>query len=301
LVGDSAQRFIRSRQPPSPPFLISTRSRWAFERLARRCHPADRSCRAALRVKSPNIRPRPQRYRQSGTTATVPDYADVRCTQPSDHVPNRFAARISLARDAEIRRSATRSLFYCARSNGHDSPNRPSYRNRVSSGFTMGLFRKNRSAGERSQESPEDEIGFRYRSALSADESIALWRLAVSNTYQITGDPVEYSWSLPVVPSTYVPFSGGGIGRPPTIVPNTVLVMTRTDSQDQLLLAVWDEIVSMGISGAFVELWSVTSEHPLGLQRQRIELSWYDQTLSRMGYVERGLWGARPPADRPRM
>ena len=165
----------------------------------------------------------------------------------------------------------------------------------------MGFFDKFRSAkgafeagmAEVGAGSATDEIGFRYRSGLSVEESYAAWVKAVDRTYGLDGEIESIPWSADRVNSRYTPFNGNGmIGAAPSDPPQNVWRARVKGAGGPLLLAAWPKIVSMPIGGSSIELWSVTPEHPLGLERQAIERHWDDSTLSRLGSVELGLWGA---------
>ena len=82
---------------------------------------------------------------------------------------------------------------------------------------------------------------------------------------------------------------GGGAVPPP---PDLMLV-APIGSSEAIYLAAWPEMISQTMTRPIAELWCVVPDNYAFPARQRVERHWPDDSLSRLGLVEAGLWGAR--------
>ncbi len=167
----------------------------------------------------------------------------------------------------------------------------------------MGFLKKLFGAGESNEPqqarqpriSPSDYIGTRYRSDMAMRDTVALWDQAVRHAYQGAGPQRAVSWSVPPFPAGYDPYDGErgiGGGLIPTRAPEWAIAIDVAVPEGTVYLAAWPEMVSMNMAKPIVELWCVTPDDTYhGMERQRLERFWNEDTLSRWGFVQRGLWG----------
>lgn len=162
-------------------------------------------------------------------------------------------------------------------------------------GNELGLFKKRRSDKEQVRSAPDDEIGTRYRSDLEMSETVALWASAVSTAYGGAKEQRAVAWSVDPCPPGYRPYGGEegmGGGLTPTCDPDIALAIDVGSPAGTVYLAAWREMVSMRMTRPIVEVWCVTPDDRItGLERQRLERYWHDESLSRWGFIDRGLWG----------
>ena len=160
----------------------------------------------------------------------------------------------------------------------------------------MGLFKRNRSGNERRKlaPSPNEEIGTRYRSDLDMSEAVARWIASVSASYGGVQPHRTVGWDMPTPSHDYRPYGPNELisGVRPITPPAVVLAIDVQQPHGVVYLAAWPEIVSLTMTRPIVELWCVTPDDKISaFDRQRLERNWHDSTLSRLGLVERGLWG----------
>lgn len=143
--------------------------------------------------------------------------------------------------------------------------------------------------------SPSDYVGTRYRSDVAMSDAVGLWDQAVRQAYRGAGAQRSVAWSVSPFPSGYDPYDGErgiGGGLIPARAPEWVIAIDVAAPPGTVYLATWPEMVSLDMTRPIVELWCVTPDDTYnGLERQRLERFWNDDTLSRLGFVQRGLWG----------
>ena len=151
------------------------------------------------------------------------------------------------------------------------------------------------------QMSPDDQIGTRYRSDLDIERTVLLWEAAVGAAYRGAQQARSVTWRVDPFPAGYRPYGGNegiGGGLIPRRDPDISVAIDVGNPAGVVSLAAWREMVSMTMTRPIVELWCVTPDDRIStFDRQRLEQFWNDDSLSRLGFVERGLWGVHhsPP------
>jgi hypothetical protein len=156
--------------------------------------------------------------------------------------------------------------------------------------YAVGLFsRKKKSESTSTSDLPPtvgEFIGRKFRSSLSLQQCLDNFSSVKDECYVTTGPLQDVKWQMPDpgVPRT-------SQGRVPTDSPIRVVAYDLT-AGGRIYLALWDKAVSYGTDGA-CEMWFV----PPGFDTSPIPIAgrWKmrDNSLSSIGYVESGLWGAK--------